>query len=194
MTPSPEPPDLDPESPLRAPDPAVDQLVPVVYEELRAIAHRALRAERPDHTLSTTALVHEAYLRLRTPGSMDAADRNRFLGAASVAMRRVLIDYARSYRSEKRWGGKHQVSLNAIADALEGRAETLLALDESLNELATRRPRLALIVQCRYFGGLTEEETASVMGVTSRTVQRDWAKAKAWLAYDLRADWAGDPV
>lgn len=191
MMPSPEPPDSEPETPLPPPDPAVDQLVPVVYDELRAIAHRALRAERPGHTLSTTALVHEAYLRLRTPGNTDEPDRLRFLSAASVAMRRVLVDYARAYRSEKRWGGKHQVSLDAITDALDGRAETLIALDDSLNDLASRRPRLALVVQCRYFGGLTEDETAAVLGVTVRTVQRDWTKAKAWLAYDMRADWAG---
>ena len=171
------------------PDPAVDALVPIVYEELRAIAHRALRAERSDHTLSTTALVHEAYLRLLAPGTLAADDRARFLGAASVAMRRVLIDYARAHRSDKRWGGKHRVSLSAVGDALDGRAETLIALDESLDALATRRPRLALVVQCRYFGGLTEEETASYLGVTPRTVQRDWVKAKAWLAYDLRGEW-----
>jgi RNA polymerase sigma factor (TIGR02999 family) len=194
MTHSRDLPDADPDDDTTAPDPAVDALVPVVYEELRAIAHRALRAERPDHTLNTTALVHEAYLRLLAPGTLAVDDRSRFLGAASVAMRRVLIDYARAHRSDKRWGGKHRVSLSAVGDALDGRAETLIALDESLNALATRRPRLALVVQCRYFGGLTEEETASYLGVTPRTVQRDWVKAKAWLAYDLRGEWAEGPA
>jgi RNA polymerase sigma factor (TIGR02999 family) len=189
MTHSPDSSDADTDETAAVPNPAVDALVPVVYEELRAIAHRALRAERPDHTLDTTALVHEAYLRLLSPGTLAASDRTRFLGAASVAMRRVLIDYARAHRSEKRWGGKHQVSLSAITDALDGRAETLIALDESLTALAERRPRLALVVQCRYFGGLTEEETALYIGITPRTVQRDWVKAKAWLAYDLRGEW-----
>jgi RNA polymerase sigma-70 factor (ECF subfamily) len=192
MTHSPDLSDAEPDDGTPLPDPAVDALVPVVYEELRAIAHRALRAERTDHTLNTTALVHEAYLRLLAPGTLGADDRARFLGAASVAMRRVLIDYARAHRSEKRWGGKHRVSLSAVGDALDGRAETLIALDDSLNALATRRPRLALVVQCRYFGGLTEEETASYLGITPRTVQRDWVKAKAWLAYDMRGEWMED--
>jgi RNA polymerase sigma factor (TIGR02999 family) len=180
----------DPASPPQASrSAAVDRLIPLVYEELRAIARRALRGERAGHTLTTTALVHEAYLRLAAPSNLDGQDRARFLAAAAVAMRRVLIDYAREQSAQKRGGRPQRVSLSAMTLALPERAETLLALDESLLRLGARRPRLAEVVDCRYFGGMTEEETAAALGITSRTVQRDWAKARAWLAEDLGLAW-----
>jgi len=166
---------------------AMDRLFPLVYEELRRIARRALRRERTGHTLATTGLVHEAYLRLVDQTRIEYRDRAHFFGIAARAMRQILVDYARRHRAAKRGGAQRVVTLDEGALALEDRAETLLALDEALTDLEQVDARLGQIVQCRFFGGLTEDETAEVVGVTARTVRRDWLKAKGWLHQQLTA-------
>jgi RNA polymerase sigma factor (TIGR02999 family) len=164
---------------------ALDQLYPLVYEQLRRIAHRRLKAERPGHTLGTTGLVHETYLRLVDQTRVDWRDRAQFYALAARTMRRVLVDYARRYGALRRGGGLKRVPLTEDT-ALTERGETLLVLDEALERLAALNKRLSQVVECRYFAGLTEEETAEGLGVTTRTVQRDWAKARAWLYLELR--------
>lgn len=171
---------------LRRGDPeAMDRLFPLVYEELRGIAHRLLRDERPDHTLGTTGLVHETYLKLVDRTRVEWQDRGHFFAAAARAMRRVLVDYARRYRALRRGGGLQRVSLGDEALVAAQRSEVLLALDEALEQLAVLNPRLSQVVECRYFAGLTEQETAEALGVTTRTVERDWAKARGWLSLEL---------
>ena len=160
---------------------ASGQLFPLVYEELRRIAHRQIGRERPGHTLDTTALVHEVYLKLVDQTRVQWADRSHFFAVATQAMRRILVDYARQYCSDKRGGGAIRVSLDDANPAAEDRAELLLAVDDALAELGKLDERLSRVVECRFFGGLTEEETAEVLGVTARTVRRDWLKAKGWL-------------
>lgn len=166
---------------------AWEELLPLVYDELRAMAHHQLQRERQDHTLNTTALVHEVYLKLVDQTRATWEDRAHFFAIAARVMRRVLIDYARRYRAAKRPEGeaRQRVSLDATADetfaAAEERAEVLVALDEALTRLAAVEARLAQVVECRFFGGLTEEETATALGVTARTIRRDWIKAKQWL-------------
>ena len=164
---------------------ATERLLPVVYEELRRIAHRQLLSERADHTLNTTGLVHEAYLRLAAPTGLQWADRAHFFAVAARAMRRVLIDHARRYRAAKRPGSRQRVPLDDVNLAVEERAEGLLALNEALDRLAQLDPRQSRVVECRFFGGMTEEETAAALGVTPRTVRRDWVKAKGWLYQEL---------
>jgi RNA polymerase sigma factor (TIGR02999 family) len=162
-------------------DPAAwDRLVPLVYSELRAIAHRQLRRERENHTLNTTALVNEAYLRLVNQRRVDWHDRAHFFAMAATVMRRVLIDYARRPRTGK------TVSIDSSTDLLaDERADALVALDDALTRLALLDQRLVRVVECRFFGGLTEEETATALGITARTVRRDWVKAKGWLLHEL---------
>jgi RNA polymerase sigma factor (TIGR02999 family) len=182
--------------PLEAPrvndDPvAWDRLVPLVYAELRAIAHRQLRHERDDHTLNTTALVHEAFLRLADGPGRPWQDEAHFFAIAARVMRQVLIDYARHHGAGKRAGARSTVGLDLIAVDKAGaeaeslladdRAEVLIGLDDALTRLAALDERLVRVVECRFFGGLTEEETAAALGITARTVRRDWLKAKAWL-------------
>lgn len=170
----------------QAGDPSArERLFPLVYDELRLIAHRQLQRERPGHTLDTTALVHEAYLRLAGSTSQDFSDRAHFFAMAATAMRRILVDYARRYRTEKRGAAPRRVSLTDTMLVAEERADTLLAVDEALIELARIDSRLSRVVECRFFAGLTEEETAETLGVTSRTVRRDWTKAKGWLLRTL---------
>lgn len=164
---------------------ALDRLLPVVYDELRRIAHQALRRERADHTLTTTALVHEAYIKLVDHPQVVAGDRARFFAVAATAMRRVLIEYARQRRALKRGGGQVPLSLDESIVAADASSEMLLALDEALTRLAALNPRLAHVVECRYFGGLTDDEMAEVLQVTPRTVRRDWVKAKGWLYREL---------
>jgi RNA polymerase sigma factor (TIGR02999 family) len=167
-------------------DAAFDRLLPLVYEELRQIAHRLLLRENPGHTLSTTALVHECYLRLVDQTRADWADRGHFFAVAATAMRRVLVDHARGHTASKRGAGKEPVALDNVATTLaDERAEELLALDDALTRLAELSERLARVVECRFFGGLTTDETAAALGVTTRTVERDWAKAKGWLYQQL---------
>lgn len=166
---------------------AIDQLFPLVYEELHRIAHRVGSNERTDHTLGTTGLVHETYLRLVDQTRVGFQDRNHFFSLAARAMRHVLVDYARRRRALKRGGSQEPLRLDEGVMAIDERAETLCALDEALTRLAALDPRLAQVVECRFFGGLTEEETADVVGTTSRTVRRDWTKAKGWLYRELTA-------
>jgi len=171
---------------------AADQLYDAVYDELRRIARLQLGRERDDHTLSSTALVHEAYLRLVDQSRAEWADRAQFFAVASRMMRRVLVDHARRRGASKRPGARERESLGAledgeIASVANERAETLLAVDEALTRLSARDERLARVVECRFFGGLTDAETGAVLGVTERTVQRDWARAKQWLYAELRA-------
>lgn len=163
---------------------AMDRLFHAVYGQLRRIASRHLRSERPGHTLGTTGLIHETYLKLADQTRVQWQDRAHFYRVASQAMRRILVDYARRYRAQRRGGALQRVSLDEDAIASE-RGETLLALDEALRRLAAHNQRLSSVVECRYFGGLTEEETAEALGVTARTVQRDWAKARGWLYLEL---------
>ena len=167
---------------------AMDRLMPLVYDELKLIAHAQLAGERDGHTLDTTAAVHEAYLKLVGLERIAWRDRGHFFGAAAGAMRRVLIEYARRHRASKRGGGLRPLSLDAVAAAVDvdERADTLVALDEALTRLAALDARLARVVECRFFGGLTETETAETLGVTERTVRREWVKAKAWLYQALR--------
>ena len=163
---------------------ALDRLMPVVYAELRQIAHRELQRERPDHTLSTTDVVHEAYLKLLVHGPVPPGEHVRFFAIASTAVRRALLEHARRRDAAKRGGGQRPVTLDDEIAAVDS-DHTLLALDAALTRLAELDERLARVVECRYFGGLTEDETAAALGVTSRTVRRDWVKAKAWLYREL---------
>lgn len=167
---------------LRQGDPAAaSRLVPLVYEELHAMAHRRLRRFRPGQTLNTTALVHEAYLKLVAPARADWQDRVHFLAVAATAMRYIVVDYARRRSAEKRGGGLRHTSLEAAKLGVEGRAVEMLALDQALQRLAAVSERLARVVELLFFGGLTEEEAAAVLGVSERTVRRDWRKARAFL-------------
>jgi RNA polymerase sigma factor (TIGR02999 family) len=171
---------------LRGGDPdAADRLFAAVYPELRRMAHRHLQGERPGHTLGTTGLVHETYVRLVDLRRVEWQDRGHFFRVASAAMRRILVDYARKHRAARRGGGLRAELLEDRIPAAE-RGELVLALDEALDRLTALSQRLGHVVECRFFGGLTEEETADALGVTTRTVQRDWAKARAWLYAELR--------
>jgi RNA polymerase sigma factor (TIGR02999 family) len=163
---------------------AVDRLYDVVYPQLRRIAHRHLHEERDGHTLGTTGLVHETYMKLVDLARVDWQDRGHFYRVASGAMRRVLIDYARRNRAARRGGGLRAGFLEEEIPA-EQRSDMLLALDEALERLSALSRRMTQVVECRFFGGLTEEETAEALGVTARTVQRDWSKARAWLYLEL---------
>lgn len=165
---------------------AFDRLFPLVYDELRRIAHRQLGREHPDHTLGTTALVHEAYLKLVDQTRAQLTDRVHFFAVAARAMRRILVDYARRHRALKRGGAGARVSLSDATVVADQRAEALVTLDEALARLAEADERLSQVVEFRFFGGLTEEETAGALGVTARTVRRDWVKAKGWLYQALR--------
>jgi RNA polymerase sigma-70 factor, ECF subfamily len=166
-----------------------DRLVALMYDELRTLARAHLRRERVGHTLSTTALVNEAYLRLAGQGGVDGADRRRFFAVASATMRRLLIDHARRRRRLKRGGGLVDAPLEAAAALLsESEADELLALDDALERLAAVDPRGSAVVQHRFFGGLTLEETAEVLGVSTKTVQRDWLVARAWLRKEVARD------
>lgn len=164
---------------------AFDRLLPLVYEDLRQVAHRLMLRERTGHTLSTTALVHEAYLRLVDQRRVEWTDRGHFFAVAATAMRRILVDYARKYAASKRSGGLQQVQLDTVASIADERAAELMAVDEALTRLASLNERLARVVECRFFGGLTAEETATALQVTTRTVERDWAKARMWLYREL---------
>lgn len=171
---------------------ALDQILPLLYHELRRAARRELAA-RPSDTLSTTALVHELYLKLAHARRPDWRDRAHFLGAAAVAMRHILVDRARRRTADKRGGPHGAVTLDDDAVAVADReAESLLELHEALEQLALLDVRLARVVECRFFGGMTEQETAEVLGVTERTVRRDWIKARGFLYRALADDDARD--
>jgi RNA polymerase sigma-70 factor (ECF subfamily) len=163
-----------------------DELVPVVYQELRRLADNYLRRERPDHTLQPTALVHEAYLRLADQDDVRWQNREHFIGVAARMMRRVLVDHARGHKRGKRGGGSFKVSLAEADRALKIGEVDLVALDEALKRLAVKHPQKSLIVDLRFFGGLSIEETARVVGVSDSTVERDWRFARAWLLREMR--------
>ena len=172
---------------------AFDRLVPVVYDELRQVAHRQLRGERAGHTLSTTALVHEAYLRLLNVEQMEWIDRAHFFGTAARVMRRVLIDYARARGRDKRGGGAIRVSLAEAIDERSAPEDDLLDLDAALSRLEALSERQCRVVECRCFGGLSVEETAAALGVSEATVKRDWSFARAWLNRELGRTTDGAP-
>lgn len=165
---------------------AFERLVPLVYDDLRRIARRQLGRGNPDGILQTTALVHESYLKLVDQSRADFQDRSHFLAVAARAMRQVVVDHARRRGAAKRGGGGHQTTLDEGHVAVESQAEWLLAVDQALTRLGERDGRLARIVECRFFAGLSEEETAAALGISVRTAQRDWMRARAWLQEELR--------
>ena len=172
---------------------ALEGLLPLVYTELRRIAHRQLAAEAVGHTLSTTAVVHEAYLKLKDQTHAEWVDREQFFAIAARVMRRVLVDYARGHRAQRRGGpGRRALTLDDAEQAgllaVTERATELLALDEALERLSAMDARLGRVVECRFFGGLSEAETARALGISQRTVARDWSMAKGWLHGELRPD------
>jgi RNA polymerase sigma factor (TIGR02999 family) len=164
---------------------ALEELLPLVYDELRRIASRYLRSERREHTLQPTALVHEAYLRL--VGQRDVAWQNRahFCGVAAQVMRRILVDHARARRADKRGGALARVTLDDALAAIEGRDVDVIALDRALDRLAALDPRLSRVIELRYFGGLTKKEASETLGVSPATVDRETATATAWLRREL---------
>ena len=167
---------------------ALANVFPLIYEELRRLAEQQLRREPDGHTLSPTALVHEAYMRLIDYTRVEWANRAHFMAVASTAMRRILVDHARGHRSLKRGGGLRPVSLDDIELGNEDRADLLVAVDEALDRLKAVEPRQAQVVECRFFGGMTEEETAEALGIGLRTAKRDWARAKSWLHREMAAE------
>ena len=166
-------------------DKALDSLMPLVQDELARIARRHMGRERPDHTLQTTALVNEAYLRLVNQDGVDWQSRAHFFAASARIMRHILVDHARTRNYNKRGGGAVKVSFDEAVVVAQDRAPELIALDEALTKLAEMFPRKAQVVELRYFGGLSVEETAEVLGVSNVTVRREWDSAKAWLYQSL---------
>ena len=166
---------------------SLDRLLPLVYQELRSMAHRQLAARGRGGTLQTTALVHEAYLKLVDQSRADWRDRAHFLAVASIAMRHVLVDRARARLALKRGGDLRRITFDEQAIAVDDQPEALVQLDEALERLGEVDPRLVRVVECRFFGGLTEDEIAESLGLTVRTVQRDWAKARMMLRRALES-------
>ena len=166
---------------------ALDDLLPLVYDELRRLASRYLRHEPVDHTLQPTALVHEAYMRLIDQRKVQWRNRAHFYGVAAQIMRRVLVDHARAHNYQKRGGGARPLSLDEAVVASPDRAPDLLALDEALERLTKQDPRKGKVVELRFFGGLSVEETAAVLNVSPFTVIRDWNFVKAWLSREIKA-------
>jgi RNA polymerase sigma factor (TIGR02999 family) len=176
---------------------AFDRLLPLVYDELKRVARGKLRLERPGHTLSPTALVHEAYFKLVGQTRTDWQNARQFFAVASQAMRRILIDYAKQRRAAKRGGSAHRLPLDEAEDVPAGalfsddQAEELLALDGALTRLAEFNPDGAKVVQYRFFGGMSLEEVGELMGTSERTARRAWSMAKAWLRQELEGDLEG---
>jgi RNA polymerase sigma factor (TIGR02999 family) len=166
----------------------LNQLMPLVFEELRRLARRRLAGERANQTLQTTDLVHEAYLRLARHTGVTRHGRAYFYAAAARAMRQVLVDAARRRAALKRGAGAPMLSLEEAGVSVETYGEDLVALDDALEQLARRNPRHARTVECRFFGGMSVEDTAAALGVSPRTVKADWALARAWLYDALRGD------
>jgi RNA polymerase sigma-70 factor (ECF subfamily) len=167
---------------------ALDRLIPLVYGELRLLAKSYMRRERVGQTMQTTALIHEAYLRLIDAHQVRVENRRSFFAVAARLMRQVLVDLARERHSRKRGGGAQQVSLDEALVVSQQRGEGLLALDEALSALAQIDPRKSQMVELRFFGGLSVEETAEALGVSVETVHRDWRLAKSWLSRRLRGE------
>lgn len=166
---------------------AMDEVLPVVYAELRRIAGRQMGRERPDHTWQPTALVHEAYLQLFAGPELDVNDRAHFMAIAARVMRRLLINHAEARNADKRRGNAPHVTLSAAENVAAGDATDVLQLDEALKRLADFDARAAEIVEMRYFGGMTVEEIAAATGLSAATVKRDWSAARAWLRRELSA-------
>jgi RNA polymerase sigma-70 factor (ECF subfamily) len=164
---------------------AAERLIPIVYNELKKLARGYMRRERPDHTLQTTALVHEAYLKLVKQQDVNWQGRSHFVGVAAQLMRRILIDHARGHLRKKRGGNKVVLPLNEALVFSPEQSEGLVKLDEALKRLALLDPRQSRVVELRFFGGLTVDEIANLLGVSPKTVKRDWAVAKAWLHGEL---------
>lgn len=164
---------------------ALRALVPLVYNELHRLAHHYLRQQRPDHTLQSTALVHEAYLRLAKQRPAEFENRQHFFAVSGLLMRQILVDYARSRRTAKRDGG-YKVTLADTGSLVKSRSVDLVALDDALNELARLDPRQSQIVELRFFSGLSIDETARALGMSPATVKRHWATARVWLHHEMR--------
>ena len=165
---------------------ALEELMQVVYKELRRLANHYLRSERPDHTLQPTALVHEAYLRLTNQNQVRWQNRAHFFGVAAQMMRRVLVDHARANCRAKRGGAAHKVSLEETINLYQKQDEQIVELDEALTKLREIDSRKCEVVELRYFAGMSVEETAEVLGISCNTVMRDWNMAKAWLYQELK--------
>lgn len=166
---------------------AFDDLVPIVYDQLRRLAHRALRGERRDHTLNTTALAHEAYAKLAGLNRMRWQDRAHFFAVAAQAMRRILVDYAVARKAQKRGGGWHPVELEKVALLSDDRLDEVLSVDAALTRLGRIDSRVVRIIECRVFMGMTVEETADALELSPATVKRHWTTARAWLTRELTA-------
>lgn len=164
---------------------ALNELMPLVYEELRRLAKHYMRGQKPGHTLQTTALVNEAYLRLIDSSRVSWRDRAHFFAISAQLMRRVLVDSARARQSLKRGGGAQRVDFDEAINVPSGQKPDLLALDEALKNLSDLNPRQSQIVELRYFSGLNEEEIAEALNISARTVRRDWTAARAWLYREL---------
>jgi RNA polymerase sigma factor (TIGR02999 family) len=165
---------------------ALDRIIPLVYDELHRLAHIFMQGERREHTLQTSALVNEAYLQLIDANQIKWKDRAHFLAISANVMRRVLVQFARSRATRKRGGDALRVVFDEAAVPAVSRGADLAALDDALNALASIDPREARVVELRFFGGLSEKEAAEVLGVSDRTVKRDWNHAKAWLVSELK--------
>jgi RNA polymerase sigma factor (TIGR02999 family) len=165
---------------------ALDKLTPLVYDELHRLAHKYIRRERPGHTLQTTALVNEAYVRLVDQSRVDWQSRSHFFGVAAQVMRHVLVDYARQQSAAKRGGESRKLDLDEGLIVSQERAAELIALDEALKELNELYPRRSRVVELRYFGGLNNKEASEILNVSETTIERDWRFAKAWLFRELR--------
>jgi RNA polymerase sigma-70 factor, ECF subfamily len=170
---------------------AESKLILLVYDELRRMAARYMRREREDHTLQTTALVHEAYLKLVEQHSVDWQSRSHFFGIAAQVMRRVLLDHARGHMRDKRGGGQQSLPLDEALVFSPERSAAFLELDQALNRLAAIDHRQAKIVELRFFGGLNVEEVADILQISPKTVKRDWSVAKAWLHGELKEAYDG---
>ncbi|HWE49693.1 MAG TPA: sigma-70 family RNA polymerase sigma factor [Bryobacteraceae bacterium] len=164
---------------------ALDSLVPIAYAELRRLADSYLRRERSDHTLQPTALIHEAYLRLVDQDQPDYRSRSHFFGVAAQLMRQILVDHARTRNAGKRGGGEAKIPLESVAEASQTRPESFLDLDLALRKLEERDPRKARVIEMRFFGGLTAEESAEVLQVSVETIRRDLRLGQAWLQREL---------
>lgn len=163
---------------------ALQSLLPLIYNELRRLAQHHLRGERSEHTLQSTALVHEAYLRMMKPGSLHCENRAHFFAIASQLMRQILVDYARNRGAAKRDGG-NRVTLSEAAELGRPKGVDLVAIDDALRTLSQISPRQSRIVELRFFGGLSIEETSAFLGISPATVERDWAIARAWLYREI---------
>ena len=164
---------------------AFGQLLPLVYRDLQRLAKRQLGHRRHGQTLDTTSLVHEAYLKLVDSDRTAWQDRGHFFAVASIAMRQIVIDYARQSQAQKRGGDQRIQGLDGVEIAIDAQAESLLAIDRALERLREIDERLPRVVECRFFTGLSEEETAEALGVSTRTIERDWKRARAWLRQEL---------